>query len=145
MYKHLSIMIIMSLMTAIQMPAQKLNIAIEGLRNNKGQIILNIYTNSQSFKKEEPDHIYFYQKSQCKKGKMVIDNLEIPTGFYGIVLIDDENCNKKLDFKLIVPQEGFAFSNYPFSQFRKPNFEAFSFEHLKSTFVLFEVYYFTDE
>ncbi|MBN2263891.1 MAG: DUF2141 domain-containing protein [Prolixibacteraceae bacterium] len=145
MYKRLKILLVLSLLIEFQLPAQNINIVIEGLRNKQGQVILNFYSNSKTFDKEEPEHTFVYPKSPGTNGKMIIDNLQLPTGTYGIALIDDENSNGKLDFRLMIPREGFAFSNHPFTKHRKPDFEAFSFEHSNNSYVHFEVYYFGSE
>lgn len=145
MYKRIKILITLCLLFANQLPAQKINIVIEGLRNNEGQVILNFYTNSKTFDKEEPEYTFIYPKSNSTNGKMIIETLQLPSGTYGIALIDDENCNGKLDFRLMIPREGFAFSNHPFTKHRKPDFEAFSFEYFNNSYVHFEVYYFRNE
>jgi len=145
MYKRFKILLVLSLLIVYQLPAQKINIVIEGLRNNKGQVILNFYSNSKTFDKEEPEQTFTYPKSRITNGKMIIDDIQLPYGTYGIALIDDENSNGKLDFRLMIPREGFAFSNHPFTKHRKPDFEAFSFEHSNNSYVHFEVYYFGSE
>jgi uncharacterized protein (DUF2141 family) len=138
----LGILLFVGLLAAKPLSGQKLSIVIEGFRNEKGQVLLNIYTQAESFKKEEPKFVLSYPKTLVNNGIITIDSISLPAGTYGIALVDDENSNGKLDFRLIVPREGFSFSNYPFTHHRKPDFDSFSFEHTDSTLVRFEVYYF---
>lgn len=125
--------------------AQQLEVHVIGLRNSKGVIILNLYTDAESFNSEIPKQVLTFPKTGLKDDCFIIHIPNLPYGEYGIALIDDENNNGKLDFRLIVPREGFAFSNHPFTKHRKPDFESFSFEHIDCTLVRFEVYYFTGQ
>ena len=48
-------------------------------------------------------------------------------GIYAIALIHDENANGKLDTALMIPREGFGFSNNPAIVFGPPKFAAARF------------------
>jgi uncharacterized protein (DUF2141 family) len=57
----------------------------------------------------------------------------IKPGTYGVVILDDENNNHKMDYGWILPQEGFGFSNYVHSGMIKPKLSKFSFTITKDT------------
>jgi uncharacterized protein (DUF2141 family) len=140
----LLVLIFAALFSGLNAKGQKLTIVIEGLRNDKGQVLLDFYQDSERFKKEVPAFTLTYAKAgNINNGTMVVEGVELAKGTYGIALVDDENSNGRLDFRLIIPREGFAFSNHPFTHHRKPDFEAFSFEHTDGSVVRIEVYYFT--
>lgn len=123
--------------------AQTLEISIYDLRNNNGEIVLNFYTNAESFEKEEPAFVKAYPKKGINGNNFNITIENIKPDTYAIALIDDENNNEKIDKRLLVPTEGFAFSNFTFEKKRKPAFDSFSFKHKSNvTLVEFEVYYF---
>lgn len=123
--------------------AQELSINISKLRNNKGTIILDVYNNKETFKKEQPLRTYIYNKDKVQDGHLQLIITDLEAGKYSIALVDDENSNHKIDYKFLVPSEGFAFSNFPFRERRKPDFESFSFDLSKTgTTVNFEVFYF---
>jgi len=107
--------------------AQTLQLEINGLRNNKGAIQLSFYTNAESFEQEIPEMVRIFSKTDVLNGKKTITINQLKAGTYGIALIDDENENSKLDFWLMIPKEGFAFSNFPFEEKKKPDFKSFSF------------------
>ena len=123
--------------------AQTLELTINGLRNNNGSIILSFYTNAESFDEEKPAFFKMFPKTEMIDNKLNITIEKLEPGAYAIALIDDENNNKKLDKRFLVPTEGFAFSNFPFKEKRKPDFDSFCFtlnNEIKQ--VEFEVYYF---
>ena len=54
-------------------------------------------------------------------------SVELPSGTYGIAVLDDENSNDKMDYALMMPKEGFGFSNFYLTGLSKPKFEQFKF------------------
>jgi uncharacterized protein (DUF2141 family) len=53
--------------------------------------------------------------------------VEMPAGAYALSVIHDENGNGRLDTRLGIPREGFAFSNNPRIWFGPPSFESARF------------------
>lgn len=106
---------------------QTIDVNVTGIRNKNGNIILNIYDNAESFKREVPEYSQTISKLRVNDSTLQIKINDLPHGTYGIALIDDENKNGKLDRRLLIPIEGFGFSNYKFTGRKKPKFEYFSF------------------
>jgi uncharacterized protein (DUF2141 family) len=107
---------------------QNLTIEISGIKNDKGLIQLSVYRDKETFADETPFHIYNFNKEKMVEGKMTVIIPDLPSGIYGIALIDDKNENGKMDYHLFFPCEGFGFSNYYFKGSRKPEFESFAFQ-----------------
>ena len=123
--------------------SQKLTIEINGLRSNMGQILLDVYKDKQSYSKETPFKTYEFKKDKVKDGHLTLTINDLKTGTYAIALIDDENSNHKIDFKFFLPKEGLAFSNFPFSEMKKPDFNSFAFLlDSENTIIKFRVRYF---
>ncbi|MBN2807443.1 MAG: DUF2141 domain-containing protein [Prolixibacteraceae bacterium] len=124
--------------------SQKLTIEINGLRNNKGSILLSVYRDQESFQHEEPFRSYTFSKDNIQAGQLFLTITNLEEGTWGIALIDDENANQQLDFHLFIPSEGFSFSNMPFKEKRKPDFTSFSFVLDESgCHIIFDVFYFS--
>ncbi len=60
----------------------------------------------------------------------------------GVSLLDDENSNLKLDFGLLFPKEGHAFSDYHHTAIRKPVYEDFRFHLTENKSVLMKMKYY---
>lgn len=107
--------------------SQTLKISITGLRNNSGSVILGFYTSDKAFEDETPLFSKVESKAATVNHVLTITYHGIKPGTYGIVILDDENNNSKMDFGWILPQEGFGFSNYYHSGMIKPKLSKFSF------------------
>lgn len=116
------------LMGSLNLQAQNVEVEIQGIRSNEGQILLAIYTDKESYENEKPLAEKFIDKRGVKDGVLTV-GLDLKAGAYGFTLIDDENNNGEMDYKLIrVTKEGFGFSNFYLSKLRKPSFDDFKFE-----------------
>jgi uncharacterized protein (DUF2141 family) len=134
---------IILILIVLPVSSQILSVEISGIRNDKGVIQLSVYRDKESFADETPFRIYNFPKTGMKDGKITVTIPDLTTGTYGIAMIDDKNENGKMDYHFFIPCEGFGFSNYCFSENRKPDFESFSFllgEDEKT--VRIEVHYF---
>lgn len=124
--------------------AQTLDVRIDNIFSTKGQLCIGIFCNEADFKTEKT-----FWESKCRK-ELVMDgkfNLKIPIkpGKYGISVLDDENQNAKMDYKLFgIPREGFGFSNYYQKGISKPSFEDFSFviENNETKLITIQMKYF---
>lgn len=58
----------------------------------------------------------------------MIVEMSLDEGVYGIALMDDENDNGKMDYGLILPTEGFGFSNIYHEGFSKPDYHKLTFK-----------------
>lgn len=101
-----------------------LKIEISDLRNNSGQIILELNN-------ENGERISgFYQGIDNNKSIIIINNLK--PGKYSFKYFHDENKNEKLDTNILgIPKEGFGFSNNAKGTFGPPAFNKTVFD-LKS-------------
>jgi len=116
------IVIILLFFNAINIFAQyKLTVEITGLRNNNGNVLYELFDeNKKSLDVGTID-------VTNKKCVIVYNNLK--PGKYGFNYIHDENKNKKLDTKmLMIPTEGFGYSNNADGTFGPPAFKKWVFE-----------------
>lgn len=106
---------------------QTLKINITNLRSSAGFIVLAFYTTQESFSKEEPLFRKTVSKATFKNGVVSVTYADIKPGTYGIAMLDDENGNVKMDYGLILPKEGFGFSEYWHTGLTKPTLDKFDF------------------
>lgn len=107
--------------------SQILTVEISGIRSDKGIIELSIYRDKETFKAETPYRAVKIPKTAMKEGIITLNIPGLPYGTYGIALFDDENQNAKIDRRLLIPVEGFGFSDFFFKGTCKPDFNAFAF------------------
>ncbi|MEO8762138.1 MAG: DUF2141 domain-containing protein [Bacteroidia bacterium] len=107
--------------------SQTLKINMSNIRNAAGLMCLGFYTSDENFDKDKPLFVKLIPKNTMVNGTLTITYKDIKPGTYGIALLDDENNNDKMDYGLILPKEGFGFSNYYHTGLSKPNFTKFKF------------------
>ena len=107
--------------------AQTLHIQISGLRNNLGQVQIQFFTSKESFDEEIPAFSKLAPKAALVKGILNVTYTNIPSGTYGVAILDDENSNKKMDYGLLLPKEGFGFSDYYHRGMSRPDYNKFKF------------------
>jgi uncharacterized protein (DUF2141 family) len=121
-----------------------LTIKTNGLENSKGSVIFALYNKEGSL----PDQKFkeYYKKENVgiinKNAEVTFNNL--PAGLYAVTLLHDENKNKKLDRKFLMPlpKEGLGFSNYKdFGLSNRPNFKNARFNLDKDTIITIKVIY----
>lgn len=97
-----------------------LTIEIAGLKNSKGQVLLELSN-------EKAEKISgFSQIIENNKCTIVIKNLQ--PGNYSFKYFHDENLNQKLDTNIVgMPKEGFGFANNAKGKFGPPPFEKTTF------------------
>lgn len=124
---------LISLLWVMDQPAftQSLNsntitINITNVRNKDGSIRLSVFKDEASFSAEKASKTMLLNKNEISDGKMNT-SVQLPSGTYGIAVLDDENSNEKMDYGLMMPKEGFGFSNFYLTGLRKPKFEKFKF------------------
>ena len=106
---------------------QILTVHVSGIRNSSGTIRVCFYNTSESFDQEKPMLIKIEQKTKMANGVLTFSYSGLKTGVYGIAILDDENSNQKMDYGLILPKEGFGFSDYYHTGMSHPKFESFDF------------------
>ena len=112
---------------------------ISNLKNSNGSIIVSVYKNKKSFDDGIPSsHKVIPKKEKMNKGTFKAQ-FSLPPGVYGLVFIDDENNDGKMTNRIIgIPKEGYGFSNFYLSGFKKPKFSDFSFT-LKEDFETMQI------
>ena len=113
--------------------AQIVNLNFSGIRSAKGSIRIQFFDTKKNFDDEKPVIIKTLSKAAFNKGSLKVTYKDIPTGTYGIAILDDENDNKQMDYGLILPKEGFGFSDYYHSGMTRPDFNKFKFTLGKET------------
>lgn len=122
--------------------SQILTVEISGIKTDKGSIQLSVYLDNKTFVDETPFRIYNFNKGEMVDGKLTVIISDLKPGTYGIAMIDDKNGNGKMDYRLLMPIEGFGFSNYYFKGNRKPDFCNFAFQFFDTKTIKIEVQYF---
>ena len=124
---------LISLLWVMDQPAftQSLNsstitVNITNVRNKEGSIRLSVFKDEASFSAEKASKTMLLNKNELSDGKMNT-SVQLPSGTYGIAVLDDENSNEKMDYGVMMPKEGFGFSNFYLTGLRKPKFEKFKF------------------
>ena len=112
----------------LSLKAQNVEVIFKGIRSTKGKIVLAIFIDNESFRKEEPYIRKVFDKNEVLNGEMIV-KFNLDPGIYGFSLLDDENNDKLMNYNFIgKPLEGFGFSNYYHSGFTRPHFDVFKFE-----------------
>lgn len=94
----------------------KLNIKINGLKNNNGQVVMELKDALENTIKRNTRYI---DNNQCN---ILIDS--IATGKYTFLYFHDENKNNKLDTNILgIPKEGYGFSNNASGKYGPPPIE----------------------
>jgi uncharacterized protein (DUF2141 family) len=124
--KHATLLVLF-LLSILPLFSQVLVVDISGIRNKVGLIRLALFDDEARFRSETPILVRIFDKSTMVNGNLTARLDSIPPAKYGIALLDDENRNGKLDYKLVIPKEGVGFSNYDQHGIRRPSFDEFSF------------------
>jgi len=119
--------LLLLLLPAMTLNAQNVEVLITGIRTEKGQILIGVFKDDISFKKEEPFLGKGFVKNGISNGEMRVQ-FSLESGIYGLSLLDDENSNGKMEYNFLgIPKEGFGFSDYYHSGIKKPKFDSFKF------------------
>ena len=114
-------------------------IIISGVEHNKGYIDVKIYTDKESFLKEELAAEIIRKKAT--KDKTVVPLSKVHEGTVAIVVYHDEDSDGELKTGLFWrPKEGFAFSNN-YTPKGPPNFKKASIELIHGDPVVVELNY----
>jgi len=117
----------LSVLPGMNLSAQEIDVTITGLKTTKGQIVIGVFRDDQTFQKETAFLSLKFEKKDIKNGEMKI-GFKMEPGLYGLTLLDDENNSGLMEYNFIgIPKEGFGFSDYYHSGITKPKFDAFKF------------------
>ncbi len=126
--KQIVILVFAAIMIApISANSHPIEINIKGIRNYKGIVRIGIFKDNESFEKETPFKTVEMGKKGLLNGSLRC-KFDLPEGFYGFAVLDDENENEVMDKNFFgIPKEGFGFSNYEHSGIFAPIFNDFKF------------------
>lgn len=118
---------VLSLMLAPGLYSQVVIVEVGRLRNTNGVVRLAVFSGQDQFVSDKPCAEYSFEKKTTEAGGFTVTIGPFSAGRYGIALLDDENSNGRIDYKLLFPCEGVGFSNCRPSGLRRPHFDDFSF------------------
>jgi len=110
----------------------KLIIDISGFPSSDGYAMVALTNSNESYKGGE-DAAIAKTKTMVVEQKAQVVFTNLPYGWYGISLYQDENNNGKMDKNMMgIPKEAYGFSNNAKGFFGKPDYKDVKFE-LKSS------------
>ena len=99
----------------------KLNVEISAIRNNKGNIMLQLF--------DENEKVLAQKECPVKDNKCSFSFSDLKQGKYAVRYYHDENMNSSLGKNLLgKPTEGYGFSNNVTGKFGPPPFKKWLFE-----------------
>jgi uncharacterized protein (DUF2141 family) len=123
----ISLIFIQLVFSVIALNGQNVEVIIKGIRSEKGQIVIGVFKDDPTFQKEEAFISKSFPKTSIENNEMRVQ-LTLEPGTYGLSLLDDENMSSLMEYNFLgIPKEGFGFSDYYHTGFKKPRFDAFKF------------------
>jgi len=119
--------LIAGMMLTAAAPGQAtVSVTVTDLRSAKGKVLACLTTREDAFPDCEKDPLA--RKLTVPAATEVhLDFGPVPAGRYAVSLIHDENGNGKLDTRLMIPREGYGFSNDAPVRMGPPKFERAAF------------------
>lgn len=103
-------------------------ITFTGIRSDIGNIRLGLYDAPDQWTDNAKYH-YVWNKEELKDGRLTVEIKDLPRTTYAISVLDDEDENETMTYRLGLPTEGWGMSNNPsFARLKAPPFEEVSFE-----------------
>jgi uncharacterized protein (DUF2141 family) len=85
-----------------------IQVEVDGLKNNRGNVMIGIYNSENTFLKKT----FKGNTAVIKHNKAAATFSNIPAGEYAVSVFHDENGNRKLDLNFMgIPTEKYAASN----------------------------------
>lgn len=111
--------------SAIAAQNHKIEIEINGFKNDKGTAIIGLYNTKESFMQKGLKLAKTIVKN--KKTFAVFENM--PKGIYAVSMFHDENANGKIDSNFVgIPKEGYGTSNDAKGFMGPPKYEDATFD-----------------
>ena len=119
----LALFVVLPLVSAAA-PACSVTVAAKGVKGNAGVVGFVLYS-SESGWPHQVEKSFKHDAVNARSGIVELKLSGIVPGNYGIVVLHDENENKKLDKKASGrPKEGWGMSRDPKASLKTPKFEA---------------------
>ena len=113
-----------------------IQVEIDGLRNDKGEVLCALYSSADGFPTKS-EKAQAHAKSPISGGHAVCKFLRIAAGTYAVSAFHDENSNGRLDRNFMgIPREGVGASNNAKGHFGPPKFDSAAFRFSGSRLVL---------
>jgi uncharacterized protein (DUF2141 family) len=127
--------------TAFSQTNGTLQIEASPFRNTKGAMRFAIYNNKGHFLTTDS---YFALGEAAIIGDKSSGAISLPPGTYAVSFLHDENNDRKMEYTMGIPREGFGISNLKSFPFGKPAYEKslVTIESGKTTVVPIKVFYF---
>jgi uncharacterized protein (DUF2141 family) len=114
--------LIAMLVSSFQNPEKgSLTVSVTGLRNDKGELNVNLFNSSDGFPSEQ-SKAFKHGRGKISKGACIVTFENLPYGEYAVGIYHDENNDKKLNNSAIKWSEGMAVSNNAKGFFGPPKF-----------------------
>jgi uncharacterized protein (DUF2141 family) len=121
MKKNILILFFFISVSNISFSQYKLEIEISGIRNNKGNIMLQLF--------DVNEKVLTQVKKEITDNRCILTLENLKPGKYAVRYYHDENLNGKMETNLVgKPTEGYGFSNNVTGKFGPPPFEKWLFE-----------------
>jgi uncharacterized protein (DUF2141 family) len=105
----------------------KLSIAAENVRSAAGVVGVLVFDSARGWP-EDFDAAVLARAEPARRGVTTVELGRLPRGTYAVVVLHDENENRKLDRGLLGrPKEGWGMSNNPKARLSAPSFGRASF------------------
>jgi uncharacterized protein (DUF2141 family) len=138
----------MSFVKTVQaQPTETLTVIVDGIKHQKGQICLRVFSNEKGFPQGDTAGV----QSSCisiKGTTLTKQFYGLKPGTYAVGIVDDQNGDHKLNSNLFgIPEEGFGVSNNPTVSIAtgSPKFSLSSFVVNKNTTIKIHMKYSLDK
>ena len=122
---RLALLLLASLLSdppATQPAPATLTIDVADLRNARGELRVGVFDRDRGFPRSRDGAILWRSVAAGAAEKSM--RIDLPPGRYAVVVLHDENSNKKLDTNFIgVPKEGYGVTNNPKPALRAATFK----------------------
>lgn len=102
---------------------QNITVTIKNIKNNKGSVLLGLHTENTFMKGAGVKNL----TSKIENGQVTVTFTNVEAGTYAIMVMHDENDNKRMDFENGMPLESYGMSNNPMS-YGPPQYSDAKFE-----------------
>jgi uncharacterized protein (DUF2141 family) len=125
MTRHTATAFLAFLFSASAACAADLTIAVDGVANAEGQVMVALYNTADTFLAKP----YRAVMTPAKAGTVKLQIKELPAGEYAFAIYHDANNNGKMDVNAVgMPVEDYAFSNNAMGKRGAPSFQDARFE-----------------
>lgn len=116
--------------TTATAPKTTLTVSVSGLRNDKGQIMIQLWNQPDGFptKGDKGYKLINIDANKAVNGTVTV-TFDVPAGTYALSTLHDENKNNKMDTNAFgIPKEGYGASNNVVTHLHAPSFDQAEFQ-----------------